>query len=128
MHSDVHILWFKSYYVVWKPYQSKTHININQCLNRTMQYGNKKKNIGSGKQVGFKSYYVVWKHKERTVFLSLLTEFKSYYVVWKPGAPGEKNDAEKCLNRTMQYGNRNGLRRKFKLVKEFKSYYVVWKL
>ena len=32
--------------------------------------------------------------------------FKSYYVVWKPQKLWEQTSCEKCLNRTMQYGNK----------------------
>ena len=31
---------FKSYYVVWKPYDTTAKGGLEQSLNRTMQYGN----------------------------------------------------------------------------------------
>ena len=33
---------FKSYYVVWKPETALSCVVFVYCLNRTMQYGNKK--------------------------------------------------------------------------------------
>ena len=33
-------MWFKSYYVVWKPQYDLNKISNIKCLNRTMQYGN----------------------------------------------------------------------------------------
>ena len=38
-------LQFKSYYVVWKPFRKTQNIVYQQCLNRTMQYGNSKNPI-----------------------------------------------------------------------------------
>ena len=38
---EIIILAFKSYYVVWKPLAGKKIIDIENSLNRTMQYGNR---------------------------------------------------------------------------------------
>ena len=53
-------------------------------------------------------------------------EFKSYYVVWKHPPDEEKKEEISGLNRTMQYGNNQGLDA-YCVTKRFKSYYVVWK-
>ena len=53
---------FKSYYVVWKPYEGEEYIL---------------------KENEFKSYYVVWKHCRRHACGRKISRFKSYYVVWK---------------------------------------------
>ena len=55
--------WFKSYYVVWKPWLESKISFDDPRLNRTMQYGN---------------------DKEVSEKWETLCQFKSYYVVWKP--------------------------------------------
>ena len=98
---------FKSYYVVWKQTSLCLGSDCGVCLNRTMQYGNKKSHrqtsLGQNK---FKSYYVVWKHGKIVYAQRIAKRFKSYYVVWK-------------LSRYFLYHLTTVL---------FKSYYVVWKL
>ena len=44
-YKDIYKLdyWFKSYYVVWKLKCKKNNKTAKQSLNRTMQYGNRKK-------------------------------------------------------------------------------------
>ena len=75
----------------------------------------------------FKSYYVVWKLLSMK-FLSLRNfMFKSYYVVWKPIWQLIRVSPTFCLNRTMQYGNRNRTEKIRCICGRFKSYYVVWK-
>ena len=53
---------FKSYYVVWKPYEVTT---------------------ANDGRFQFKSYYVVWKLLSSFSPIFEYPEFKSYYVVWK---------------------------------------------
>ena len=141
---------FKSYYVVWKLFFVSTSRNRQNCLNRTMQYGNEgEANIETLPYIMFKSYYVVWKLFSDIRIFRLFFLFKSYYVVWK-----RKNHADRetknnslnrtmqygnfscipfyfvviiCLNRTMQYGNEQNKDKEKKTNISFKSYYVVWK-
>ena len=82
--SSVSIKQFKSYYVVWKPYE------VTEAKDGKYQ---------------FKSYYVVWKPYEVTEAKDGKYQFKSYYVVWKPRGNDEICGKIFCLNRTMQYGN-----------------------
>ena len=79
---------------------------LQDCLNRTMQYGNsgQEKNMPQ-RRSRFKSYYVVWKLFSISIIF-FPDRFKSYYVVWKL----------KIIKIVCKMG---GL---------FKSYYVVWKL
>ena len=57
----------------------------------------------------FKSYYVVWKPWKKPPNIVYLRWFKSYYVVWKPRyLTSDLGAYQKCLNRTMQYGNLRG--------------------
>ena len=77
---------FKSYYVVWKPLEILFFI-----FSISM----------------FKSYYVVWKQKKEDDIDFQRIMFKSYYVVWKRKFFHNKLEMHKCLNRTMQYGNKN---------------------
>ena len=120
---------FKSYYVVWKQRKYASRAFKYTCLNRTMQYGNRRsppKILFPREQ--FKSYYVVWKPSCFCLFFVFFSMFKSYYVVWKLFLSGKSTKAH-CsgLNRTMQYGNfRNAMSGIFSFL--FKSYYVVWKL
>ena len=79
------VIVFKSYYVVWKPVQS-----------RGIYFPSTE----------FKSYYVVWKPCAKTAFALTAVLFKSYYVVWKQQENKKDFDIPVCLNRTMQYGNR----------------------
>ena len=56
----------------------------------------------------------------------ILLGFKSYYVVWKRRVYSRGKSIFGGLNRTMQYGNNQGLDA-YCVTKRFKSYYVVWK-
>ena len=76
----------------------------------------------------FKSYYVVWKHIQDKQNTKYELWFKSYYVVWKRYLTSNLGAYQKCLNRTMQYGNLFTQSTQGKRQIEFKSYYVVWKL
>ena len=97
---------FKSYYVVWKLANDKDNYSLSEK---------------------FKSYYVVWKQNLLAGEKIILFEFKSYYVVWKPYGKWEIGRDSMCLNRTMQYGNSEGMQQAEATQKKFKSYYVVWK-
>ena len=105
------------------------HLNANEGLNRTMQYGNLCSSSLKYTQTQFKSYYVVWKQECLKPLIYPQLQFKSYYVVWKlefyPIFPYERST---CLNRTMQYGNYATFDRTTFRASSFKSYYVVWKL
>ena len=105
-HEIENFAMFKSYYVVWKPFEILFLIFSISSLNRTMQYGNtfhlKMFELPIQK---FKSYYVVWKPDVIKTGIIQNFLFKSYYVVWKRGCCN-RNKGECCsLNRTMQYGN-----------------------
>ena len=63
-HIFLYIFVFKSYYIVWKPYEVTT---------------------ANDGRYQFKSYYVVWKPSPRAFSPHTATAFKSYYVVWKLG-------------------------------------------
>ena len=63
---------FKSYYVVWKPYE------VTSANDGRFQ---------------FKSYYVVWKHLLLLVFSTAYFVFKSYYVVWKLSSAIQSHEA-----------------------------------
>ena len=76
---------FKSYYVVWKQAWGIRNMAQTVCLNRTMQYGNKKHTKSLNLFLSwFKSYYVVWKLANMGRIIPIFVTFKSYYVVWKP--------------------------------------------
>ena len=60
--------WFKSYYVVWKLAKTDRKKNTQECLNRTMQYGNGDDSMPEYHHMPFKSYYVVWKPTTTTMF------------------------------------------------------------
>ena len=55
----------------------------------------------------FKSYYVVWKLFGFFATNRASAVFKSYYVVWKLAPAATPTKYGFCLNRTMQYGNKN---------------------
>ena len=46
-----------------------------------------------------------WAHNEKQT----PSRFKSYYVVWKPVKENNRCNTTISLNRTMQYGNENGI-------------------
>ncbi len=75
---------FKSHYVVWKQTLRNLQFSCEFCLNRTMQYGNRR-------------------HDE--ILGSNVPMFKSHYVVWKQVLEAGKAAHDVGLNRTMQYGN-----------------------
>ena len=125
---------FKSYYVVWKPILPTISQKFSIGLNRTMQYGNFflrytyvfssdlfKSYYVVWKQISgefvfstiekFKSYYVVWKLPIKQPLILRFEQFKSYYVVWKRQKTISFSICVYCLNRTMQYGNKNSPRR-----------------
>ena len=75
---------FKSYYVVWKRHSFRTVFRGAFCLNRTMQYGNFKKQV-------------MWSGRYQR--LNRTMQYGNKFEA------GKKEKYKKCLNRTMQYGN-----------------------
>ena len=105
-HCCLRNVWFKSYYVVWKPRSSTKKSTKRSSLNRTMQYGNLFERIRYYCYCGwFKSYYVVWKLGHYYGQKNHCDTFKSYYVVWKRLTHLINIGIISSLNRTMQYGN-----------------------
>ena len=125
---------FKSYYVVWKLTKAEEEHSNSLRLNRTMQYGNPGFRLYlCFEEKLFKSYYVVWKLLFFLFSIISFSSFKSYYVVWKLffpesaffAMPGFKSyyvvwkllklffhsTYLARLNRTMQYGNLDLLRK-----------------
>ena len=98
---------FKSYYVVWKPYEVTTANDGRYRLNRTMQYGN------------FMAFVYTFSPRaclNRTMQYGNILHPPPLLLLFH------------CLNRTMQYGNFDGRVYMVLSDERFKSYYVVWKL
>ena len=102
---EISVSLFKSYYVVWKLTGQRCENVRDCCLNRTMQYGNRSSFASCNCLTPSLNRTMQYGNCVQIVVIVTFIQFKSYYVVWKRVKKGTKKPV--CVG--------------------FKSYYVVWK-
>ncbi len=100
------VIKFKSHNVVWKRNAvADREIGFNR-LNRTMLYGNKV--LQEYLELNYLRLNRTMLYGNKNGYINNLEIgklFKSHNVVWKQNTETSSNLSDKCLNRTMLYGN-----------------------